>query len=152
MRGCCIIGLLMDLGIHPDFKSFKDRLLAQKVVYLAQRLFNMNFGYEFIWHIRGPYSKALSRDLRAPEDYSTCRCPEIDGRAVARMKSLLNELRGLDMDLSLSLEILASYLMLSKDVYPRPEDPVKELLSRKPYVSQDDVDSVLSVSRKYLTG
>lgn len=150
MKGCCIAKLLADLGIYSDFKLFKDRLLAQKVIYLAQTVFNINFGYKFIWHIKGPYSKALSRDLKAPEDYRVCRCSEIDGNAFLKLKSLINELRGLNMDLSLSLEIIASYLMLSRDVYPRPEDPVKELLLRKPYISYENVNAVLRISGKYL--
>lgn len=150
MKGCCITKLLVDLGIYPDFKLFKDRLLAQKIVYLVQTIFNVNFGYKFIWHIRGPYSKALSRDLKAPEDYGVCRCSEMDGNTVLKLKSFISELRGLNMDLSLSLEIIASYLMLSRDVYPRPEDPVKELLSRKPYISYENVNAVLRISGKYL--
>ncbi len=149
LKSCCITKLLMDVGINSDFRLFKDRLLAQKVVYIAQTLFNINFGYRFIWHIRGPYSKALSKDLRAPEGYSMCRCPELDNNSVLRLKSLINELRGLNVDLSLSLEIIASYLMLSKDVYPRPEDPAKELLLRKPYIGHENISAILNVFSKY---
>lgn len=150
LKSCCVIKLLIDVGIHPDFKSFKDRLLVQKVVYVAQTLFNINFGYRFIWHIRGPYSKALSKDLRTSETYSMCRCPELDSNSALRLKSLINELRNLNVDLSLSLEIIASYLMLSKDVYPKPEDPVKELLLRKPYISREDINAILNVFSRYL--
>ncbi|MCS7108441.1 MAG: hypothetical protein RMH77_03360 [Sulfolobales archaeon] len=148
-RSCCVIKLLTDLGIRSDFRSFKDRLLAQKIVYVAQTIFNINFGYKFIWHIRGPYSKTLSRDLRASEDRGGCRCQELDYSSVSKLKSMLSELRGLNMDVGLSLEIIASYLMLSRDVFPKPEDPVKELLSRKPYINYENISTALNVFSKY---
>ncbi|MEM1982563.1 MAG: hypothetical protein QXD94_03065 [Sulfolobales archaeon] len=149
-RSCCVAKLLRDLGVRSDFKSFKDRLLAQKIVYLAQTIFGINFGYRFIWHIRGPYSKSLSRDLRTPEVYDECSCLEVENNALLRLKSLLNELKGLNIDISLALEIIASYLMLLRDVFPKPEDPVKELMIRKPYISGENIKTALSVISKYL--
>ncbi|MEM0453058.1 MAG: hypothetical protein QXO98_00160 [Sulfolobales archaeon] len=149
-RSCCVAKLLRDLGVRSDFKSFKDRLLAQKIVYLAQTIFGINFGYRFIWHIRGPYSKSLSRDLRTPEVYDECSCLEVENSALLRLKSLLNELKGLNIDISLALEIIASYLMLLRDVFPKPEDPVKELMIRKPYISGENIKTALSVISKYL--
>jgi hypothetical protein len=148
-RACCVVKMLRELGIRSDFNSFKDRLLAQKIVYIAQTVFGIDFGYKFIWHIRGPYSKILSRDLRVSVD-PTCRCPELSSESLGKLKSLINDLRSLDNDLSVSAEVLASYLMLSRDVYPRPEDPIKELISRKPYISYDDVQNILKIYSKYV--
>jgi hypothetical protein len=149
-RACCVVKMLKELGIRSDFNSFKDRLLAQKIVYIAQTVFGIDFGYKFIWHIRGPYSKTLSRDLRVSTD-STCRCPELSSESLSRLKSLVNDLRGLGKDLSISTEVLASYLMLSRDVYPRPEDPIKELISRKSYISYEDVQNILKIYSRYVT-
>jgi len=149
-KACCVVKMLKELGIRPDFNSFKDRLLAQKIVYIAQTVFGIDFGYKFIWHIRGPYSKDLSRDLRVSTD-PTCRCPELNSESLSRLKSLINDLRSLGKDLRISMEVLASYLMLSRDVYPKPEDPIKELLSRKPYISCEDVQNVLKIYSKYVT-
>jgi len=151
-RLCCVAKLLRELNLRMDFNSFKSRLLAQKVVYVAQTLLNIDLGYKFIWHIRGPYSKALSRDLRMLDKVHDCSCVELGGGALLRLKSLLGELRGVSSDLSYTLEILASYLMLVNEVYPKPDDPLKELISRKPYVRYEDAVKVLSVMNKYLGG
>ncbi|MEM2376847.1 MAG: hypothetical protein QXZ10_04460, partial [Sulfolobales archaeon] len=73
-----------------------------------------------------------------------------ENNALLRLKSLLNELKGLNIDISLALEIIASYLMLLRDVFPKPEDPVKELMIRKPYISGENIKTALSVISKYL--
>lgn len=148
VRKCCVIRLLRDAGIRSDFKSFEDRLLAQKIIYIAQSLLDIDFGYSFVWHIRGPYSKALSRDLRMYNKLR-CECDEASRTSIARTISLINELRSTGKGLSHAVEVLASYLMLLKEVYPKPEDPLKELISRKPYITYEDVEGVLRVARKY---
>jgi DNA-directed RNA polymerase subunit F len=74
----------------------------------------------------------------------------MSSESLGKLKSLINDLRNLGNDLSVSAEILASYLMLSRDVYPRPEDPIKELISRKPYISYDDVQNILKIYSKYV--
>lgn len=148
IRKCCVIRLLREVGIRSDFKAFKDRLLAQKIVYIAQTLFNIDFNYRFIWHMRGPYSKALSRDLRT---YSKllCECDNMDRASIVKLTSLIDELRNTSKGLGHAAEVLASYLMLSKEVYPKPENPLKELTSRKPYITYEDVEEVLRIARKY---
>lgn len=42
-----------------SINNFADRLLIQKKIYLTQRL-GVNFGYDFGWYIKGPYSSSLT--------------------------------------------------------------------------------------------
>ena len=57
-------GLLRRVGnFNPDSfeKSFKDRLIFQKTIYLLQS-FNIYLGFHFSWYIRGPYSPVLAKE------------------------------------------------------------------------------------------
>ncbi len=150
VKKCCVIKLLRELGIRSNFKSFDERLLAQKIIYLAQSLFNIDFGYKFVWHIRGPYSKALSKDLRAYSSKTLCECNDLSRDSITKIITLINELRSASKGLSHSVEVLASYVMLTRDVYPRSQDPYKDLTSKKPYITYEDVNEVLSIARKYV--
>lgn len=52
------------LGVQLRLTRFRDRLVLQKAVYLAQAA-GVNLGYRFRWYLRGPYSPALARDAFA---------------------------------------------------------------------------------------
>lgn len=55
-----LVGLLRRLGAY-SVKTFSDRLVLQKTVYLLQ-VFGIYLGYRFSWYLRGPYSTELTRD------------------------------------------------------------------------------------------
>ncbi len=55
---------LKRLGIEASMKSFRDRLVVQKVVYLAQAA-GLDLGYYYGWYIRGPYCSAVADDMFA---------------------------------------------------------------------------------------
>lgn len=59
-RPLLLAGLLRRLG---DFsiRTFEDRLVLQKTVYLLQT-FGIYLGYQFNWYLHGPYSPQLTRD------------------------------------------------------------------------------------------
>ena len=49
---------LFDKKFFSDYDSnYNRRLIFVKLVYLFQSLTGINLGYNFIWHIDGPYSK-----------------------------------------------------------------------------------------------
>ncbi|OHB75403.1 MAG: hypothetical protein A2Z25_02785 [Planctomycetes bacterium RBG_16_55_9] len=50
-------------GLKLPFRvdSFRDRLIMQKMVYLAQAA-GVNLGYYYHWYLHGPYSPSLTRD------------------------------------------------------------------------------------------
>lgn len=49
------------LGVSLDLRTFDERLIVQKTVYLAQAA-GVDRGYSFRWYLRGPYSPELTRD------------------------------------------------------------------------------------------
>ena len=61
------IGLMLALDavkVRLYLRSFNDRLIIQKAVYLIQKA-GLDLGYNFRWYLRGPYSSALTRDAFA---------------------------------------------------------------------------------------
>jgi uncharacterized protein YwgA len=49
------------LGLDCSMKSFENRLILQKAVYLCQAA-GVNLGYYYQWYLYGPYSPSLTRD------------------------------------------------------------------------------------------
>ena len=49
------------LKLRFQIKTFEDRLIMQKAVYLAQAV-GVNLGYYYHWYLYGPYSRSLTRD------------------------------------------------------------------------------------------
>ncbi len=61
------IGLILALNavdVPLRLRSFDQRLIVQKAVYLIQKA-GLDLGYNFTWYLRGPYSSALTRDAFA---------------------------------------------------------------------------------------
>jgi len=59
-RSAFLGGLLKRIG-HFGMRTFADRLILQKLVYLLQA-FGIYLGYRFSWYLRGPYSPRLAAD------------------------------------------------------------------------------------------
>ncbi len=55
---------LKELGIDASMKSFRDRLVVQKVIYLSQAA-GLDLGYYYGWYIRGPYCSPVADDMFA---------------------------------------------------------------------------------------
>ncbi len=144
---CCAKTLIKEI-LKTSLKTFKERLEAQKLIYVAQEVFNVGFSYSFMWYSRGPYSKALARDLRVCDLPPIKEC--VSPAVLSMINSFVNDLRNLNTPLSKSLEIVASYLMLKKEVFPKPEDPVKELRIRKPYLKEGEIMEAIKVLNTYL--
>lgn len=66
-----VLQLVLDhLQMDNDVSTIDDRIALQKTVCLAQEA-GLQMGYSFNWHVRGPYSSALSNDyyqLAAPSN------------------------------------------------------------------------------------
>lgn len=60
-RQLALYTLLTKLG-EFGIENFKQRLFAQKAIYLAQ-LYGFDFSYRFSWYKMGPYSPDLTKDL-----------------------------------------------------------------------------------------
>jgi len=102
-------------GLGLDFKinSFKDRLIMQKSVYLAQAA-GVNLGYYYHWYLYGPYSPSLTRDEYAismdiSADMDESKGWKLDDKSSQRLKRIRGIFAGLKGDkLAKKLELLAS--------------------------------------------
>lgn len=55
---------LKELGIEPKLDLFRDRLVLQKAIYLAQAA-GCDLGYFYGWYVHGPYCSPLAKDMFA---------------------------------------------------------------------------------------
>ncbi|MHC4596942.1 MAG: hypothetical protein ACYS9C_18310 [Planctomycetota bacterium] len=102
-------------GLKLPFKidSFKDRLIMQKSVYLAQAA-GVNLGYYYHWYLYGPYSPSLTRDEYAiamdiSADMDESEGWKLDDGSSQRLEKMRAIFTGLKGDkLANKLELLAS--------------------------------------------
>lgn len=103
---------LRELGIEPRLDVFKDRLVVQKSVYLAQAA-GVDLGYFYGWYLRGPYCSPLARDMfAAVEDPQgldeVVERFELDSQSKQRLSKLKRLIVPDSPDLARTLELLAS--------------------------------------------
>jgi uncharacterized protein YwgA len=139
-RECCAAFIVRKI-LGDVLGEFNGRLAAQKLIYLAEKLFGIDLGYNFMWYSRGPYSRALAKDLRICSQTEPC----IDKERLEMMRKMLKKIEESGLSLFKGLEIAASYLMLRNEVFPRPKDPVEELIKRKPFIKREEVSLVVSI-------
>lgn len=53
--------LFKTLGKNLAMDTFDDRLMVQKIPYLAQ-IYGVDLNYHYFWYLRGPYSKDVASD------------------------------------------------------------------------------------------
>ena len=107
------------LGLNPKMKTFPERKKVQKVVYLLDKVFDLDFNYSYNWYLHGPYSPELTkiifdvveRDCIVNSDPSTLS--DEDKIKIRRLKTFLKD----DLESNDVLELLVSlhYLMNCKD-------------------------------------
>ncbi len=83
-------------GRQPDFlSSFNDRLLAQKTIYLLQRLGVTCGDYSFRWYKHGPYSQQLQNTLLesspSSDDLEKITFSKIGHSNIEKIKGMLEE-------------------------------------------------------------
>jgi len=139
-----LMQLLRIDSIDPQSMDFK--IVVQKLAYIIQSVGGIDLGLKFKWLSRGPYSKALANLYNiATEMLYSGNSEEVsssDLQALNNLKMFLEDLAvALDSNIDPDfLELVSSVIMLCKDVYPKIEDPVTELLKRKPYLSKRTIE------------
>jgi len=129
-----LLRLLMDrLGVEPELRTFRDRLLLQKGVYLLQEC-GMSTGFSYNWYLRGPYSPGLTEAAfeqavkpalqgdNTADGYSLSDAAEERLNKLARMKAA-GEGAGLAPERW--LELLASMHFYRYRMYFRPEESAR---------------------------
>jgi len=143
-----LFACLKMVGMSPRMETFSERKRIQKIVYILDKIFHLNFGYSYNWYLYGPYSPELTRiifdviekereDIAKPVELS----PE-DKDKIRRLKLFIND----DIESTDTLELLVSlhYLL---DCWPdtdsKVEDAVNFLKSKKPYFSDEEILNAL---------
>ncbi len=131
-------------GLDPCSMDFK--IAVQKVAYLLQTIEGINLGIEFRWLSRGPYSRYLANL------YGTIAKKLVDDEIVfeedvAKLRNLVTRVQEAVpiKDKVLLLEMISSLAMMCRDVYPPPQDPVTELMKRKPYLDKTAVAKIWKI-------
>jgi len=132
------------LGINPKMDTFAERKKLQKLVYLLDKVFGMNFKFSYNWYLHGPYSPDVTTILfNVIEGRQVARSdPKVlsgeDLRRIDRLKSFLGD----DLDSNDKLELLVSLHFLMqylKDPRATQEDVVAFLKAKKPYFTDEEI-------------
>ena len=143
-----LFACLKMVGISLRMETFSERKRVQKMVYLLDKVFHLDFGYSYNWYLHGPYSPELTRiifDLIEKEREDIAKPVKLsaaDRAKISRLKLFLCD----DIESTDALELLVSlhYLLnCSSDSDSRIEDAVNFLKSKKPYFSDEEISNAL---------
>jgi uncharacterized protein YwgA len=144
----------LDLAKEYDRNSMDFKIVVQKIGYLVQKIGGLDFGLEFEWLSRGPYSRSLQNYYHTVFQYlsqypDNIPLDDVETSAMNRVENLLKAVREVlgNLDVRI-LEAVASLIMLCSDVYPIPEDPVNELVKKKG-LSREIVLKIFNVVKEY---
>lgn len=141
---CVVWRVAARVSPEVSLSSLDDRLFLQKVGYIVQEILGRDLGYKFSWYSYGPYSRDLARDLHSRD----CQEPAEDLQDLEELSSMFAKIYSRALSAcpgekpSRILEIVASIHMISRNTYPRSEDPVADLLRLKPYLDRACVHSL----------
>jgi uncharacterized protein YwgA len=143
-----LFACLKMVGINPKMETFSERKRVQKMVYLLDKVSNLNFGFSYNWYLHGPYSPELTRiifdviekereDIAKPVILSAA-----DKAKITRLKLFLCD----DIESTDALELLVSLHYLLKclpESDSKVEDAVNFLKSKKPYFNDEEISNAL---------
>ena len=134
--------VLNELGIGPNIETLDQRVTFQKAVYLAQAV-GVPLRYKYSWYIRGPYSRDLTRDYYALQEYPDNmtgdairqEMREPFASALRRLKSRMDSPEVVPLDQTEWLELLSSVHYLGTVAKLDVPGIKKRLASEKPKLS-----------------
>jgi len=146
-------------GLRLPFliKTFEDRLIMQKAVYLAQTA-GVNLGYYYHWYLHGPYSPSLTRDEFAIAMDISAGMDEaerwkLDDQSSKRLEEIRDIFAETDRSrLAKKLELLASvhFLVDRKQVSKVDTSRITATLERfNKDFSEEDVKGALGKLKNY---
>jgi uncharacterized protein YwgA len=143
---------LRALGINPKMDTFAERKKVQKLTYLLDKVFDMNFKFSYNWYLHGPYSPEVTTTLfDVIERGQIVRSdPKVllaeDLRKIDQLKSFLGD----DLDSNDKLELLVSLHFLMqylRDPNTTQEDVVAFLKTKKPYFTDKEIFEAINQLR-----
>ena len=139
---------LRALGINPKMSTFAERKKVQKLTYLLDKIFGMNFKFSYNWYLHGPYSPEVTTTIFDVIERGQIVHinPKVllaeDLRKIDQLKSVLGD----DLDSNDKLELLVSLHFLMqylKDPKITQEDIIAFLKAKKPYFTDDEIFEAL---------
>jgi hypothetical protein len=146
---------LSALGISPKMETFAERKKVQKIAYLLDKVFEMNFGFSYGWYLHGPYSPEVTRIVfdvvegRQNVISDPAYLTKEDQHKIELLKTFLGE----DIDSTDELELLVSiYYLLDcyRQSKTKTADVVAFLKERKPYFSTEEVCGAIDRMRSIM--
>jgi len=143
-----LFACLKMVGINPKMETFSERKRVQKMVYLLDKVFHLNFGFSYNWYLHGPYSPELTKLIfdvieKEREDIAKPVNLSAEDRAkIGRLRLFLCD----DIESTDALELLVSLhyiLKCSPDSDSKVENAVDFLKSKKPYFSDEEISDAL---------
>ena len=130
---------------YNDDDNFNKRLVFVKMVYLFQSLTGISLGYNFVWHINGPYSKAVNGIGYIFKDCGQEYSDEISSRNIKfvdenneninqKTEIYSNEIKNF-LDKPEIMEIAASLEYMKQENQIENEALIKRLIEIKPKFS-----------------
>jgi len=140
------------LGIDPAMETFAERKKVQKLVYLLDKVFGMNFKFPYSWYLHSPYSPMVTKIVFDVIEGRQIVDPDLEvlsdkdlGR-IDQLKSFL----GNDIDSNDRLELLVSLHFLlqhaKKEGFTQ-EDIIAFLKSKKPYFTDKEISDAIDQLR-----
>jgi uncharacterized protein YwgA len=122
-----------------DMEFFDNRIKLQKLIYILS-FYGIQFNYNFTWWKHGPYSPNLTDD-----GYAARRETIIPKDDELRITERLKKGKVILKD-SRKAELIASYLYLEKRFQDKlsKDDIVRELTTRKPYLSHQEIKNAMN--------
>ena len=147
---------LRALGINPKMNTFAERKKVQKLTYLLDKVFDMNFKFSYNWYLHGPYSPEVTATLYdVIEGGQIVRSdPKVllaeDLKKIDQLESFLgDDLDSNDkLELLVSLHFLMQYARALKDPNITQKDVVAFLKTKKPYFTDEEILNAMDRLRK----
>lgn len=141
--------------------NFESRLIAQKIIYMFQKLNNVN-SFNYSWYLNGPYSSELTEkmynDIITMSDKEKTKFDkksfnEKGMKMLSKVESFFRFIdeHDYDMDKDEAYELAASlYYLNDRYEFKDDSDLIKKLIENKPKYTKEITEKVLSDIRAYL--
>lgn len=117
-----VAGILKRIGNRDyDTRTFNNRLLVQKIIFIFQEVFDVDLGYNFTLYMRGPYSTSLTKDFYKIRD--TTKYEEIEfgdeGKEIL-LKELIEIIQEHSSDIDI-LELVSTIIFVNNKLNIRDD-------------------------------
>jgi uncharacterized protein YwgA len=139
-----VFGLLKRIK-NLDSNSFEDRLYAQKIFYILQKGFGIDFDYKYKWYLYGPYSTEVAHDFY--EIKNTSNLPETSFKS-EELEKKFNEAMKFFEDIKPDrnkIELLSSIIFANKESRLNKAETISSIIKRKPWYSKDEIENAWNI-------